>query len=92
MASGVSQGRGDCPQPQEGRPHPEFVWTLVDNHEWHHGYKAPFGMAKFARDSKKRLLRPSALFYRGLIDGSRASGLLDDVSTAPELSPGFIER
>ena len=69
-----------------------FVWTLVDNYEWHQGYKAPFGMAKFDRDTKKRLLRPSALFYRGIIDSSKASIILDDVSTAPEMPPGFIER
>jgi len=69
-----------------------FVWTLVDNYEWHHGYKAPFGMAKFDRGTMKRLLRPSALFYRGIIDSSRESSLLDDVSTSPELPPGFVER
>ena len=69
-----------------------FVWTLVDNYEWHHGYKAPFGMAKLDRKTHQRLLRPSALFYRGIIDSSRSSTILDDVSTAPELSPGLIER
>jgi beta-glucosidase len=69
-----------------------FVWTLVDNYEWHQGYKAPFGMAKFDRSTMKRLLRPSALFYRGIIDSSKASSILDDVSTAPELPPGFVER
>lgn len=62
------------------------------NYEWHQGYKAPFGMAKFDRDSKKRLLRPSALFYRGIIESSKASSIMDDVSTAPELPPGLIER
>ena len=69
-----------------------FVWTLVDNYEWHHGYKAPFGMAKLDPNTKQRLLRPSALFYRGLIDSSRDANIMDDVSTAPELPPGFVER
>ena len=69
-----------------------FVWTLVDNYEWHQGYKAPFGMAKLDRTSKKRLLRPSALFYHGIIESSKASSIMDDVSTAPELPAGFIER
>jgi len=69
-----------------------FVWTLVDNYEWHHGYKAPFGMAKLDRSTRQRLLRPSALFYRGIIGSSQSSTILDEVSTAPELPPGFVER
>lgn len=69
-----------------------FVWTLVDNYEWHHGYKAPFGLAKLDKVTKQRLLRPSALFYRGIIDSSSASNILDDVSTQPELPAGIIER
>lgn len=69
-----------------------FVWTLVDNYEWHHGYKAPFGLSKFDRASKMRLLRPSALFYRGIIDSSKDATIMSDVSTAPELPPGFVER
>lgn len=69
-----------------------FVWTLVDNYEWHHGYKAPFGLAKLDKKTKQRLLRPSALFYRGIIDSSEQTNILDDVSTAPELPPGLMER
>jgi beta-glucosidase/6-phospho-beta-glucosidase/beta-galactosidase len=69
-----------------------FVWTLVDNYEWHHGYKVPFGLSKFDRASKMRLFRPSALFYRGIIDSSRDATIMSDVSTAPELPPGFVER
>lgn len=69
-----------------------FVWTLVDNYEWHHGYKAPFGMAKLDRTTKQRQLRPSALFYRGIIESSQDTDILDDVSTAPELPPGLMER
>lgn len=69
-----------------------FVWTLVDNYEWHHGYKAPFGMAKLDKTTHQRLLRPSALFYHGLIDSSRNTNIMDEVSTAPEMPAGFIER
>ena len=69
-----------------------FVWTLVDNYEWHHGYKAPFGMAKLDKTTRQRLLRPSALFYNGLINSSTSTNILDEVSTAPELPAGFIER
>jgi beta-glucosidase len=69
-----------------------FVWTLVDNYEWHHGYKAPFGMSRMDPITKRRLLRPSALFYKGIIATSKETSVLDEVSTQPELPPGFIER
>lgn len=69
-----------------------FVWTLVDNYEWHHGYKAPFGMSKLENKTKQRLLRPSALFYRGIIESSGDAKIMDDISTAPELPPGLMER
>lgn len=69
-----------------------FVWTLVDNYEWHHGYKAPFGLSRMDPVTKRRMLRPSALFYRGIIGTSEESSLLDEVSSQPELPPGLIER
>ncbi|MBN8709470.1 MAG: glycoside hydrolase family 1 protein [Verrucomicrobia bacterium] len=69
-----------------------FVWTLVDNYEWHHGYKAPFGLSRMDPVTKRRLLRPSALFYKGLISTSEESSMLDEISSQPELPQGFIER
>ncbi|MEX1118607.1 MAG: hypothetical protein WEB60_07420 [Terrimicrobiaceae bacterium] len=42
--------------------------------------------------TKKRLFRPSALFYKGLIGSAEDSETLDQMSTTPELPPGFIER
>jgi len=69
-----------------------FVWTLVDNYEWHHGYKAPFGLSRMDPVTKRRLLRPSALFYKGIISTSEESTMLDEVSSKPELPPGLIER
>lgn len=69
-----------------------FVWTLVDNYEWHHGWKAPFGMSRMDPATKRRLFRPSALFYKGIIDVSEESMMLDEVSSNPEMPPGFIER
>ncbi len=69
-----------------------FVWTLVDNYEWHHGYKAPFGLSRMDPLTKRRMLRPSALFYKGIIATSEESTMLDEVSSQPELPPGFIER
>lgn len=69
-----------------------FVWTLVDNYEWHHGYKAPFGLTRMDPVTKRRLLRPSALIFKGIIDTSRETEMLDEVSTAPVMPAGFIER
>jgi len=69
-----------------------FVWTLADNYEWHHGYKAPFGMSRMDPLTKRRMLRPSALFYKGIIATSEESSMLDEVSTKPEMPAGFIER
>lgn len=69
-----------------------FVWTLVDNYEWHHGYKAPFGMSKMDPLTKTRLLRPSAFFYNGIINASKSTDILNDSVTRPEMPPGFIER
>jgi len=57
-----------------------FVWTLTDNYEWHHGYKAPFGLSSYDPQTGQLKLRPSALFYRGIIDASKDESLLmDDV-------------
>lgn len=69
-----------------------FVWTLVDNYEWHHGWDAPFGLSRMDPATRKRLFRPSALFYSGLVRSAKESEKLDQISTTPELPPGFIER
>ncbi len=43
-----------------------FAWTLVDNYEWHEGYKANFGLASMDPRTKERNLEPSGYFYRNL--------------------------
>ncbi|MGH8045688.1 MAG: family 1 glycosylhydrolase, partial [Chthoniobacterales bacterium] len=44
-----------------------FAWTLVDNYEWHEGYKANFGLAIMNPITKERTLEASGLFYHNLI-------------------------
>jgi beta-glucosidase len=44
-----------------------FAWTLVDNYEWHEGYKANFGLSIMDPDSKHRSIEPSGQFYRDVI-------------------------
>jgi beta-glucosidase len=44
-----------------------FAWTLVDNYEWHEGYKANFGLAVMDPHSGNRQLEPSGEFYHNLI-------------------------
>jgi len=44
-----------------------FVWSLVDNYEWHYGYRAMFGICTMNPRSFERELKASALFYRDVI-------------------------
>jgi beta-glucosidase len=44
-----------------------FHWSLVDNYEWHYGYKATFGLSRMDPETKDRILKPSALYYRDII-------------------------
>jgi beta-glucosidase len=44
-----------------------FVWTLVDNFEWEHGYGRRFGVVWLDRATQQRLMKDSALWYRGVI-------------------------
>ena len=37
-----------------------FAWSLADNYEWHHGYKALFGLARMDSQTYDRVFKPSA--------------------------------
>jgi beta-glucosidase len=44
-----------------------FLWTLMDNFEWAHGYKPRFGIVHVDYPTGKRTIKDSALWYRDVI-------------------------
>ena len=44
-----------------------YVWSLLDNFEWEHGYDRRFGIVAVNFDNLKRTPKRSALWYRDLI-------------------------
>ncbi len=51
-----------------------FVWSLLDNFEWAHGYSKRFGIVYVDYPTQKRILKDSALWYKEVI---ASSGLED---------------
>ena len=46
-----------------------FVWSLLDTFEWGYGYDRRFGVVRVDYDTQERILKDSALWYRGLLAG-----------------------
>ncbi len=44
-----------------------YVWSLIDNFEWAHGYGPLFGIIRVDRGTKRRIPKESALWYRDVI-------------------------
>jgi beta-glucosidase len=44
-----------------------FVWSLMDNFEWSHGYSQRFGIIYVDYQTQKRYLKDSAKWYKGVI-------------------------
>ncbi len=57
-----------------------FVWTLLDNFEWQHGYTKRFGIVWTDRETLDRTPKDSALWYRDVI----AANAVEDA--APRVS------
>jgi beta-glucosidase len=54
-----------------------FVWSLLDNFEWQHGYAMRFGLVRVDYETQRRSVKESGRWYARLIAGSRAKGLAD---------------
>jgi len=53
-----------------------YVWSLLDNFEWSHGYSRRFGIVHVNYDTQERTIKSSGKYYSGVI---RTNGvLLDD--------------
>ncbi|MCB0056706.1 MAG: beta-glucosidase [Caldilineaceae bacterium] len=44
-----------------------FVWSLMDNFEWARGYTERFGIVWVDYETQERMLKDSALWYKGVI-------------------------
>jgi beta-glucosidase len=51
-----------------------FLWTLIDNFEWQHGYTKRFGVVGLDRSTQQRIPKNSAFWYRDTI----AANAIDD--------------
>ncbi len=44
-----------------------FVWSMLDNFEWAHGYTQRFGVIRVDYDTLERTIKDSGRFYAGVI-------------------------
>ncbi|MEO5731173.1 MAG: family 1 glycosylhydrolase, partial [Byssovorax sp.] len=47
-----------------------FLWSLLDNYEWAHGYAKRFGVIWVDYETQERIPKESALWYRDVISAN----------------------
>jgi beta-glucosidase len=58
-----------------------FLWSLMDNFEWAHGYAKRFGIVRVDHDTQVRTWKDSAHWYRDVV-AANALPATDQVTTA----------
>ncbi|MEV5327775.1 GH1 family beta-glucosidase [Nonomuraea sp. NPDC052634] len=48
-----------------------FVWSLMDNFEWAHGYAKRFGIVRVDRETMERTWKDSAFWYRDVVTSGK---------------------
>jgi beta-glucosidase len=66
-----------------------FVWSLLDNFEWSHGYSKRFGIVHVDYRTQKRTPKASAAFYAEVI---RTNGAALNARAGTESRPGLSGR
>ncbi len=54
-----------------------FVWSLMDNFEWAHGYSQRFGIVRVEYETGQRILKDSAGYYQSVIQANGVSNQPD---------------
>ena len=59
-----------------------FVWSLLDNFEWAHGYSKRFGLVYVDYPTLERVPKDSFRWYRDFIAGQREAKALTSRETS----------